>query len=59
MLELEQPSVTVKMIDFLLQDGVCESLIGFITQVSPDAIRCKQHDPPSEALKLSYRYDIL
>ena len=31
MLELEEPSITSKMIDFLLQDGVCELLLGFIT----------------------------
>ena len=31
MLELEQPVITDKMIDFLLQDGVCETFISFIT----------------------------
>jgi hypothetical protein len=44
------------MIDFLLQDGVCECLVGFITQISPGALRCNQRDPPTEALKLSYRF---
>ena len=31
MLELEEPSITPKMVDFLLQEGVCELLVGFVT----------------------------
>lgn len=33
MLELEEPTITAKMVDFLLQDGVCEQLLSYITQV--------------------------
>ena len=33
MLALEQPVITVNMIDFLLQDGVVELLVAFITQL--------------------------
>eukprot|EP00638_Chattonella_subsalsa_P004700 CAMPEP_0117754210 /NCGR_PEP_ID=MMETSP0947-20121206/12695_1 /TAXON_ID=44440 /ORGANISM="Chattonella subsalsa, Strain CCMP2191" /LENGTH=763 /DNA_ID=CAMNT_0005573259 /DNA_START=72 /DNA_END=2363 /DNA_ORIENTATION=+ len=35
-LELENPIVTDKMIDFLLQDGVCEILISYIIQLAPE-----------------------
>lgn len=37
MLELEDPSVTVKMVDFLVQEDVCEILLEFITQISNDS----------------------
>ena len=33
MLELEEPTITAKMIDFLMMDGVCEQLLSYITQV--------------------------
>jgi hypothetical protein len=57
------------MVDFLLQDGVCEALIGFITQVDSPAplppnpkasvFRPSSMDPQSEAMKLAYRAVIL
>jgi hypothetical protein len=58
MLELEEPSITPKMVDFLLQDGVCELLLGFVTQIGTTA-RPKATDQPSEALKLAYRATML
>ena len=33
MLELETPTITDKMIEFLMYDGVCECFVSFITQV--------------------------
>lgn len=59
MLDLEQPSITIKMVDFLLQDGVCECLLSFITQVGTGVPRPGPNDPHSDALKLSYRAVIL
>jgi hypothetical protein len=47
------------MVDFLLQDGVCEALLGFITLNSPDSVRPAPSDPHSAALKKSYRAVIL
>jgi hypothetical protein len=34
MLELETPTITDKMIEFLMHEGVCECFISFITQVT-------------------------
>jgi len=59
MLELEQPAITVKMVDFLLQDGVCDTLLGFITMNEPGAVRPAPSDSTSPALKKSYRAVIL
>eukprot|EP00598_Pedospumella_elongata_P007550 CAMPEP_0184969154 /NCGR_PEP_ID=MMETSP1098-20130426/1988_1 /TAXON_ID=89044 /ORGANISM="Spumella elongata, Strain CCAP 955/1" /LENGTH=692 /DNA_ID=CAMNT_0027490891 /DNA_START=155 /DNA_END=2233 /DNA_ORIENTATION=+ len=59
MLELEQPTITVKMIDFLLQEGVCDSLMSFITLNAPDSVRPAPTDTHSAALKKSYRAVIL
>mmetsp|Transcript_28969 Transcript_28969/g.48687 ORF Transcript_28969/g.48687 Transcript_28969/m.48687 type:complete len:702 (+) Transcript_28969:108-2213(+) len=59
MLDLEQPSITVKMVDFLLQDGVCETLLGFITMNGTGAVRPAPSDSTSPALKKSYRAVIL
>ena len=59
MLELEDPTLTAKMVDFLLQDGVCEALLGFVTQIVPGQEKNKrigQNDPQPESMKLSYRY---
>jgi hypothetical protein len=55
MLELEEPTVTAKMIDFLLQEGVCEILLSFITQLGSDNPRPGPNDVKSDALRLSYR----
>ena len=44
------------MVDFLLQDGVCECLIGFITQNSPDTIdRISSTEQSGVEMKLAYR----
>ncbi|KAG5186043.1 hypothetical protein JKP88DRAFT_262527 [Tribonema minus] len=47
MLDLEQPIITDKMIEFLLQDGVCEIFVAFITQV-PEEFEDQEHinEPP-------------
>ena len=55
MLELEEPSITPKMVDYLLQEGVCETLLGFITQIGTET----RSDEPSESMKLSYRATML
>ena len=43
------------MVDFLLQDGVCDILLGFITQLKSEEGRPGPCDPRSEALKISYK----
>ena len=45
----------LQMVDFLLQDGVCESLLSFITLNAPDSVRPAPSDTHSAALKKSYR----
>eukprot|EP00952_Eustigmatos_sp_NYUAD-ZCMA_P003480 15193-Eustigmatos_ZCMA.PRE.1 len=42
MLELRNPVVTENMIDFLLQDGVCEMFVSFITQVPEERPRAEE-----------------
>lgn len=39
MLRLDHPVITDKMIDFLLQDGVCQQFISFVTQVPEERPR--------------------
>lgn len=58
MLELEEPSISAKMVDFLLQPGVCESLTDFITQVG-ESRRPHPHESNSTELKFSYRATML
>ena len=43
------------MVDFLLQDGVCEILLSIITQLGTGQPRPCPSDAKSDALKLSYR----
>jgi hypothetical protein len=43
------------MVDFLLQSGVCETLIGFITQVGTETPRPFSSDNKSDSLKLAYK----
>ena len=43
------------MVDFLLQEGVCESLLGFITLVGTGQGRPTPADGQNETLKLSYK----
>lgn len=42
------------MVDFLLQEGVIELLLEFITQLGSTS-RPKPNDPETPALKFSYR----
>lgn len=55
MLDLDEPMITAKMVDFLLQDGVCETLVGFITQVGSTTQRPGPQDTKTDAMKLSYK----
>ena len=58
MLELEEPSITPKMVDFLLQDGVCELLMDFVTLRGEES-RPTHEDMGRDSLKLSYRATML
>mmetsp|Transcript_10398 Transcript_10398/g.15810 ORF Transcript_10398/g.15810 Transcript_10398/m.15810 type:complete len:763 (-) Transcript_10398:228-2516(-) len=58
MLELEEPSISPKMVDFLLQDGVCDMLLEFITQIG-DRRRPYPHESDSQELRHSYRATML
>jgi len=44
------------MVDYLLQDGVCEVLVGFITLNGTNLPRPGLNDAFSEEIKLAYRY---
>lgn len=64
MLELEEPTITVKMVEFLLQDGVTEVLVGFITDVALQPMSATFDDTykdsvKNESLKLSFRTTML
>jgi hypothetical protein len=44
------------MVDFLLQDGVCETLLSFITQNGPESIeRNIANEQNNVEMKLAYR----
>lgn len=45
------------MVDFLLQDGVCEILLGFVTLIGHGAPRPTPADSQSDTLKLSYKLE--
>lgn len=34
MLELEEPAVTPKMVDFMVQEGVCEAMLTYVTRLN-------------------------
>eukprot|EP01041_Mallomonas_annulata_P008254 gene8254-16974_t len=59
MLDLEEPTITAKMVEFLLQDGVCEVLLKFITHVEPDITKDNEKTNPSDIYKLSYKTTML
>ena len=63
LLELDQPLITHKMVDFLLQEGATQALIGFITQITPPdqpkQPRPAPTDTQSNAMKYAYRAVIL
>ena len=58
MLELEEPTISAKMVDFLILPGVCEKLTEFITQVG-DRPRPHPHESNSKELQYSYRATML
>ena len=43
------------MIDFLLQDGVMETLLGFVTQMNSGPRPSAVNAEPNESLILSYK----
>lgn len=52
------PSALVfKMVDFLLQDDVCDTLLSYVTQLSTGIPRPGPNDPKTDALKTAYKYD--
>ncbi len=55
LLELDQPTVTVKMVDYLIQDNVIEALVGFITQNGTGRQRPSPTDQQGEEMKLAYK----
>lgn len=57
LLDLEAPVITDRMVDFLLQEGVCEILMGFVTQVSEENFtgRPVHGCEVTDELKRSYR----
>lgn len=59
LLELDQPTVTVKMVDYLIQDNVIEALVGFITQNGTGRQRPSPTDQQGEEMKLAYKAVLL
>ena len=55
MLELDEPTITAQMVDFLVQADACEVLIGYITQNGEVGKRPSPVDPHSDELKLAYK----
>lgn len=58
LLELDEPTITAKMVDFLLMEGVCDLLLSFITQLDKGP-RPSPQNYDNEGLKLSYKAAIL
>ena len=50
------PAYCAQMVDFLLQDNVCENLVEFITQNGHVGTRPGPNEQHGEAMKLAYRY---
>ena len=48
-----------QMVDFLLQEGVCNILLSFITQVGTNQARPTPTNNKSDALKVSYRLVVI
>lgn len=61
MLALDEPSLTAKMFDFLVQDDVAETLIDVVAQPSSEesAVRPVRAGVVTEALKKSYKVTML
>jgi len=55
MLELDEPTISSPMVDFLVQEDACEALIGYITQLGEVGRRPSPVDPHSEDLKMAYK----
>lgn len=58
LLYLDEPTITAKMVDFLLSEGVCDLLLSFITQLDKGP-RPSPQNYDNEGLKLSYKATIL
>jgi hypothetical protein len=59
LMELDNPSISGKMVDFLFQDGVCEALLEFITRIGLGARPSPQSEDNNTTLKLSFKATIL
>jgi hypothetical protein len=54
MLNLDEPTITPKMVDFLLQEGVCECLLEFITKIG-NGPRPTKDSGKNEHMRIAYR----
>lgn len=54
MLNLEDPVITAKMVDYLLQEDVCETLLEFIIKIDKGP-RPSKEDPNSEHMRIAYK----
>lgn len=54
MLRLDEPVITTRMVDFLLQEGVCETLLDFITR-SGQLPRPTKDDSNTDGMRIAYR----
>ena len=54
MLNLEEPVITAKMVDYLLQEDVCDTLLEFITKIDKGP-RPSRDDPNSELMRIAYK----
>ena len=61
LLELEEPYITPKMVDYLYQQGVTEKLVSFITQAGSANARPGRNDDSSQSheMKLAYKAVII
>jgi hypothetical protein len=55
MLELDEPTISSPMVEFLVQEDACEALVGYITQIGEEGLRPSPVDPHSEELKMAYK----
>lgn len=56
LLELDDPTITPKMVDYLLQEGVTEKLLSFITQIETTDSRPGRNDDTSQSYKMKLAY---
>lgn len=59
LMDLDNPSISGKMVDFLFQDGVCEVLLDFITRLGQGERPSPQSEDNNTTLKMSFKATIL